>query len=507
MVKQRQLIFAAAVLLGLALTGAQAMAQPKKAARALAEREAEYYQMTKVPLPEGVQFEAGALQFIGPDTLACSTRIGDIWLGSGVLGNAPQPRWKLFESGLHEVLGLAWRDGWLYAVQRGEVTRLKDMNGDGRADVVETFCDDWGINGDYHEYAFGSKFDRDGNMWVTLTLTGSFTSDSKYRGWGLRIDPKGKATPLVSGIRSPGGVGFNAAGDCFYTDNQGPWNGACKLQWLKPGTFAGHPDGFRWFDEPGTKEAIAAAGLKKPIQPKSESRMYDEAKKIPELLLPAVYFPYEKMGQSASGIAFDLSAGKFGPFKEQLFVGDQTHSTVMRVCLEMVDGKYQGACFPFRAGFDSGNLALEFAGDGSLFVYGTDRGWGARGGKPFALQRLSWTSKTPFEIQEMKAKPDGFEFTFTEPVDAEIAGKPESYAIETYIYIYQSSYGSPEVDRTKPQVKETRVSPDGMNVRLIIDGLVEGHIHELHLPGVRSKDGEPLLHDAAYYTLNKIPGK
>jgi len=235
--------------------------------------------------------------------------------------------------------------------------------------------------------------------------------------------------------------------------------------------------------------------------------MYDEAKRIPELLLPAVYFPYEKMGQSASSIACDLSKGKFGPFAEQLFVGDQTWSTVMRVYLEMIDGKYQGACFPFRQGFDSGNVGMEFAGDGSLFVFGTSRGWASRGGKPFALQRLIWTGKTAFEILAMHAKPDGFEFTFTEPVDTESASRPESYTVSTYTYIYRSEYGSPEVDQTTPVVKETRVSADRKSVRLTIDGLVEGHIHEFHLPGVRSANAEPLLHPDAYYTLNKIPAE
>ena len=501
------LLFLAAACSGLIATGGANAADGKPSAQSQAAREAEFYQITTIPTPPGVQFESGELQFLGPDSLACSTRIGEIWISQGVLGDSPHPKWTRFASGLHEVLGLAWRDGWLYAVQRGEVTRLKDTDGDGRADVVETFCDDWGINGDYHEYAFGSKFDRDGNLWVLLTLTGSFTSENPMRGWGLRITPEGKAIPSVSGIRSPGGVGFNAAGDCFYTDNQGPWNGACKLELLKPGVFAGHPDGLRWFDEPSTKNAIAATGLKKPAQPRSGGRMYDEAKRIPELELPAVYFPYEKMGQSASGVACDLSRGKFGPFGEQLFVGDQTYSTVMRVCLETVDGKYQGACLPFREGFGSGNLALEFSSDGPLFVFGTDRGWGARGGKPFALERLNWTGKVPFEIQAMKAEPDGFELAFTRPVDAESAGRPESYKIGTFIYIYQSSYGSPEVDATTPKITEARVSADRRSVRLIIDGLVEGHIHELHSPGVRSEAGEPLLHDAAYYTLNKIPGR
>jgi hypothetical protein len=35
--------------------------------------------------------------------------------------------------------------------------------------------------------------------------------------------------------------------------------------------------------------------------------------------------------------------------------------------------------------------------------------------------------------------------------------------------------------------------------------LVEGHIHELKLPGLRNRAGEPLLHPSAYFTLNVIP--
>ena len=199
----------------------------------------------------------------------------------------------------------------------------------------------------------------------------------------------------------------------FYMDNQGPWNGADALKELRPGYFMGHPAGLAWYDRPETKDIIAASGVKRPEEPKSGSRIYEEAKKIPLYMPPAIIFPYPEMGQSGSGIACDLTQGKFGPFEKQLFIGDQSHSTVMRVFLEKVKDRYQGACFPFRQGFDSGNLALEWADDGSLFVYGTDRGWGARGGHPYALQRLVWTGKTPFEIHEMRAKPDGFEFTFT----------------------------------------------------------------------------------------------
>jgi hypothetical protein len=188
-----------------------------------------------------------------------------------------------------------------------------------------------------------------------------------------------------------------------------------------------------------------------------------------------------------------------------MFVGDQTHSTVMRVFLEQVNGHYQGVCFPFRAGFGSGSLSLKMT-DHGLFVGGTNRGWGSRGNKPYSLDRLVWTGKVPFEIHEMRAKPDGFELTFTHEVDAKSAADAASYELQTYAYIYQASYGSPEVDHTKPTITRAVVSADKRSVRLYIDGLQEGHVHELHSAGVRSSTGIPLSHQEAYYTLNYIPG-
>jgi glucose/arabinose dehydrogenase len=473
----------------------------------VAAEEAQYYRIVTLPTPRDTSLEAGDLAFMGPDKLAVSDRYGEIYIAGGVLGDPSKVKWTLFASGLHEVLGLAYRDGWLYATQRPELTRIRDSKGTGRADTFETVTDDWGINGDYHEFAFSSKFDRDGDIWILLTLTGSVNSDSPLRGFGLRVSPDGAATPVVSGIRSPGGLGFNAAGDLFYTDNQGWWNGTCVLRQLRPGAFEGDPAGFRWFDDPATRDRLARAGMKKPLEPIEGSRIYDEAKRIPNLEVPCIYFPYRKMGQSASGIACDVSGGKFGPFEDQLFVGDQMASTVMRVFLEKVNGRYQGACFPFREGFGSGNLSLQFAGDGSLFVYGTDRGWPSIGAHPYALQRLIWTGQTPFEVKEMRAAPDGFDLVFTEPVDPSTVTNPASYTIKSYTYIYQSGYGSPEVDITSPVIKSVAVSGDGLSAHMAVDGLVPGRIAELHMAGVRSAQGAPLLHDAAYYTLNYLPAR
>ncbi|QDU40491.1 hypothetical protein Mal4_48490 [Maioricimonas rarisocia] len=483
-------------LLGLSLL----LAGPVVADDATLPTEDDYYPITRFRTPEDVVLEASAFQLMPDGRVAVASRRGEVWMIENPFADEVKAeQFTRFAHGLHEVLSLAEKDGWLYLTQRCDVSRIKDSDGDGVADLYEVVNDGWEISGDYHEYAFGSKFDSNGEIWVTLCLTGSFSSKVKYRGWCVRITPEGELVPTCSGIRSPGGIAFNAEGDVFYTDNQGPWNGTCSLKHLIPGKFMGHPGGFEWYD---IAEDVMGP---RPQEPKSGSRFVTEAKKIPEYEPPAILFPYKKMGQSASGIACDTTGGKFGPFEGQMFVADQTFSTVMRCALEKVQGHYQGACFPFREGFGSGSLGVEMTPQGAMFVGGTNRGWGSRGNKPFAVERLDWTGKVPFEILSMHAKPDGFELVFTQPVDPETAGDVASYTMETYTYVFQASYGSPEVDHTTPTIESATVSEDGMRVLLTIDGLQEGHVHELHSDGVRSANGLPLLHKEAYYTLNYLP--
>lgn len=471
------------------------------AAWAQSPRERDYYTIADVPIPEGIVLECGALELLPGDVLAAATRRGEIWLVDHALERELRPdrvRFTRFAAGLHEPLGLAWRDGSLWVTQRCELSKLTDLDGDRRADDFETVSAEWGVNGDYHEYAFGSKPDRNGDIWIVLCLTGSFSSKSAFRGWCLRVTPDGETIPTASGIRSPGGIGANAAGDMFFCDNQGPWNGSSSLKHLVVGSFQGHPAGNEWYR---LTDAIGP----RPPEPRDGSRMLAERERIPQLVPPAVVLPHGKLGQSPSGIVCDTTGGRFGPFTGQLFVGEQTYSEVQRIWLEKVNGVYQGVAFPFLKGFASGNVAMLMTPNGSLFVGGTDRGWTARGGKRYALQRVDWTGRTPFEVLTMSARPDGFELTFTEEVDAASAGDPSSYALLAYTYVYRAKYGSPIVDAATPEIVAAQVAPDRRRVRLRVEGLVRGHVHELHVDGVRSVSGREVLHPVAFYTLNEIP--
>ena len=107
----------------------------------------------------------------------------------------------------------------------------------------------------------------------------------------------------------------------------------------------------------------------------------------------------------------------------------------------------------------------------------------------------------------MHAKPDGFELTFTEPVDIESAKNAASYTMREYTWAFREQYGGPEVDETIPKIEVASVAADGKSLRLKITPLTQGLVHQLELPGLKSKSGQPLLHPIGYYTLNEIPKK
>jgi hypothetical protein len=211
------------------------------------------------------------------------------------------------------------------------------------------------------------------------------------------------------------------------------------------------------------------------------------------------------MGQSASEPRWDTTGGKFGPFAGQCFVGDQTRSMIMRVFLEKINGRYQGACFAFRSGFQCGINRLVFGPDGSLYAGQTDRGWGSAGGKPYGLQRLVYTGVTPFEIHSMQLTREGFDLTFTKPLDETAAQAAANYNLVSFTHHYWATYGSPEVDRRAEKITGIKVSADRRKVSLAAAGFRKGRVYELHLQGIKSANGDPVLHPEAYYTLNELP--
>lgn len=487
--------------------------------------EEDFFRIMKVSSPEKTLLEVGGLTLLPNGNLAVATRRGDIFIVENP--TSPRPYFRKFASGLHEVLGLAYKDGALYCAQRGELTKLMDSNMDGKADVFETVYT-FPLSGHYHEYSFGPILAPDGSFFVSANVAFGdeewWRGESRvpWRGWMMRIFEDGRMEPYATGFRSPCGLGM-IDGDLFYADNQGEWMGSGGVVHVKKGSFVGHPAGLRWTGFHGSPVKLTTEQLysfvsarqKKDAQGlyiKPENvinekvvTLFEAKQKFPELQTPAVWLPHGVLGISNSEI-IKIPENTFGPFSGQLLVGDQGQSMISRVFMEKINGEYQGAAWGFRSGFQSGVLRMAWGRDGSLLVGETNRGWGSAGEANDGLQRLVWNNKIPFEMRAVRAMPDGFEIEFTKPVNKKSAEDISSYSVQSFIYKYHPVYGSPTVNTKKLAVKGVKISNDGMKARIIVNGLRRYYIHQINAEGIRGKDNAySLVHPTAYYTLNSIP--
>jgi azurin len=118
---------------------------------------------------------------------------------------------------------------------------------------------------------------------------------------------------------------------------------------------------------------------------------------------------------------------------------------------------------------------------------------------------MVWNGETPFEMKTIEAQPDGFKISFTQPVDVKSAKDVASYAVKNFTYQYHHNYGSPVINQGNCAIKAIEVSADRLSVRLVVDSLKLGYIHEIRAEGVLSNQKNTLLHSLGYYTLNQIP--
>ena len=436
------------------------------------------------PLPKEANLLVTGMDFLPNGDLALCTWAGEVWMVEGAQGPPAAAKYRRFARGLAEPMGVAVRDGKIYV---GTKQGLYRIEGTGEASGFECLNQSWGYTGSYNAFVYGPVFDKAGNF-ILASAGHSGRWDSAYMGWGSRISPDGaKLDAICSGFREPNGIGtFGPDRDVFVSENQGQWIAACKLNHVTPGKFYGHPSAW-----PAPQEEYG------------KHTRFDP---------PAVWFPY-KLARSTTGLV-EITDDRFGPFKGQLMVGDFQNAIVTRVQLEKVNGEYQGAVWPFLKQFQSGVNRLTYGPDGKLYVGGCQapRSWTAVAPQEFALERVSYTGKLPFEVKEVHALRDGFELTFTQPVEVKAAADPESYDVTQYGYKYHAKYGSPEYDHdgkenaaTVIKVAAATVLPDKLKVRLKLEGWKAGYVTMVRSLDVKNAAGESLVNDTFWYTLNQLP--
>jgi glucose/arabinose dehydrogenase/cytochrome c551/c552 len=439
------------------------------------------YRAIAYPRPKGASGE----DLIMPGAVAVNPKDGRVFVASMKLGeifvlkdpgdDGKQARFENYARGLfQEAYSMLAEPDALYVLHRRNLTKIVDGDGYGVAHHFDRVAALPHGVADTYDYGYGLVRDRSG----AFVYTYAPYANTKIPGSGgaLRLVP-GKAPQEVAyGFRNPIGWCTGPDGDVFFTDNQGEWVATNKLCHLSEGRFYGFPN----------------------------SAQREHASKPPGKA--AVWVPYD-WAHSINGVTYDNTGGKFGPFAGQFFMAELMFGgAIIRADLEKVNGEYQGACFPFWGRGLLGPLCLAFDPRGRLFVGGiTEPGWMVQPDRG-ALFRIDYTGTAPFEMQSIRVLPNGFRINFTRPVSPDSARDASAYQIEHYRYEYTGAYGSPELDRTRVAIERVEVSADGSSADLITAPLVKDRVYMIQPRGVRSANGEPLVHPMGAYTLNEIPG-
>ncbi len=453
--------------------------EPKKPAAVRAEVTPGYL-MESIPLPfDGCRVADVAFADDGTLYVIAMTE-GQVWrTQTPPVGSPDAVHWKRYAAGLFHPTGLAVVDGRVFVAQKPEITELVDRDGDGVVDQYRTVATGWGLSLGWHEYCFGLVTDAQKNLWFALN-TGNFwthagfVNPGRWRGSIMRIDHgTEKLEEVAKGLRVPNGIARGPNGDIFFTDNQGDWIQSCKLACVTPKRFYGHPE--------SKTDALPAETFPNGLS--------------------AVWLPYEH-SRSTSGPVYDSTGGKFGPFADQMFVGDVGYGTntgIMRIALERVDGEYQGACFRFVKDQPLGCQRMTFGPDHALYMASLSSG----------LERLIPTGKVPFAIHSLRIQPEdkGFTVTFTKPLAADAKVDPAMCRVKRYHYVYSGAYGSPKAGEQEVLVQSVEVSNDRktLTMKFPVETHPLGMVYEFTFAPLMAEDGDRLSHGEAWYTVHKIP--
>ena len=435
-------------------------------------------------LPLNASIMPTAMTWLPDGRMAFTSLKGHVWFATDSDGDGLPDRLSLFEEGLAAPFGILSEGDSIIVSHKPEILRLRDTDGDGRADHREVIAAGWGLTDDYHDWTSGLVRDQRQNLFVGI---GSDYSQKnrpqnrdRWRGTVLKVDPSGVVSPMAYAFRYPMGLAFDGQGRLYATDNQGVQNTFNEINHIVQGTHYGVPS--RHFVNDAVAHATPALQVPHPWTRSVNSILF-----FSEL--------FESMGIAGHGLGceYDLRY-------------------LIRFTVQQVGDVMQGASYPFslpnqEAGGSNfiGPICSAISPDGDLYIGSIwDSGWQG-GPNTGGITRLRPdVTKRPNGIQEVIATPDGFRITFFSPVDRVGAADSSGYSIQGYTRVWGGSYATPDSDQHKCNIETVTIEADSRVVDLKVNGRREGYLYDLNIVG-KLADSQELWPSEAHYFLRTIP--
>ncbi len=425
--------------------------------------------------PHNALFFCTGLDFLPDGRLAVCTAHGDVWLVSGADAKLSRLTWRRFATGLYQPLGLKVVDGKVIVLERGQLTRLHDLDGDGEADFHENLCNDWHTGAGEHSFDTCLETDSAGNFYFFKT------GDTHLPQGGclLRVGKDGKKVEVfATGFRHPIGLSVSPTGIVTGADQEGNWMPATRVDVYRQGGFYGDMRAHHRATPP---------------------KIYDP---------PLLWLPRE-VDNSAGGQVW-LPHDRFGLPKGQLLHLSYGRCKLFGLLTQQVDGQWQAGAVDLGVFFLSGAMRGRFhPGDGHLYVCGLN-GWQTAARRDGCLQRVRYTGKPVLVPTSLAFHADGIHLGFARKLDAKTAGDRSRYRVEQWAYRWSADYGSPRFSVRHPgrfgqdelEVVSATPTKDGKGVFLKVKEL--GPVMQLRVGyDVRADDGQALT-GAVHGTIHRL---
>ena len=392
----------------------------------------------------GALFFCTGLDFLPDGRVAVCTCHGDVWLVT-VDDKAGTCSWQRYATGLYHPLGLKVVDGKVVVLERGQLTRLHDLNTDGEADFYENVNNDWHTGGGEHSYDTCLETDPAGNFYFFKTGD----TETPSGGTLVRVSKDGKrAETFATGFRHPIGMGMSPTGLLTGADQEGNWMPATRIDEYKKGGFYGDMRAHHRKEPPKTYDP-PLCWLPREVDNSAGGQ---------------VWVPPNRFGP-LGGLPLHFSYGRCQPF------------VLLRQ--ETVAGVTQGGVAPLDVRFLSGVCRGRFhPADGHLYVCGLN-GWQTAAKADGCLQRVRYTGK-PLDVPTaMQVIGTTVRLTFSRPLDPSAASDPTHYRTARWNYRWSADYGSKRWKVSDPTaegqddvpVTAARLLADGRTVELTLADL------------------------------------
>ena len=448
--------------------GSAQWGDPIPAESELSDNQTDAYVVDKIGVPFNNPHEPkmriGAFDFFKDGkTAAVCTWDGDVWIVSHIDEKLEKVTWKRFATGLHEPLGLKIVNEKIYTVGDNQITRFHDFNGDGEADFLENFNNDWDNTEGFHAFCFDLHTDPEGNFYFAMGCPvraggRGFERMGKQHGSVIKVSSDGKDMSIyASGFRAPNGIGVGPNGEVTTGDNEGSFVPSAPLHWVKPGSFNGVVDSYhgkrKLKSSPIAGYEIEYKDWKKYKADAREGFQHDpnEAPK------PLVWMSKKRGIDNSGGGQAWVTSSKWGPLKDQLLHLSYGQSKMYVVLKEEKDGQMQGGVARIPVELSSSAMRARMnPKDGQLYVSGL-KGWQTNAKGNGGLDRIRYTGKPVHLPKSIKVKKDVVEIGFYEALDPEAANSVSQFKFGAWNLKWSFNYGSPEIPVKELELKKVEL--------------------------------------------------